>query len=286
FTAMLRRAHVERALGDAVPVLAAASRFRPAFASTAELNGAPRSVLATDGDKAPGVICVPSFLAGSGPHQFARLAAEFAPRTRTTALVLPGFGKRAPLPATWDVVVEALAETALQAAGGEPYVLVGHSAGGLLAQALAERLEAAGSGPLGVAMVDTYDIGAPGERDALFVWAMGEILDRDPTGVVVNDDNLLAMGAYLRLYDPGAHGSSKAPTLSVRATAPDAAPGASTDPTWQAADTTETVLADHFSIIEGRAATTARVLREWFTRLSPGSEQFHQTDRATPDFRK
>ncbi|MFE0138098.1 alpha/beta fold hydrolase, partial [Streptomyces sp. NPDC059037] len=267
FTVMMRRAHVENAIAEAVPVLVAASRFRPSFSSTAELTGSPRSVLAADGNASPAVICVPSFLAGSGPHQFARLAVEFSPRVRTSALILPGFGKSSPLPASWDVVVEAMAEATLEAAAGERFFLVGHSVGGLMAQAVAERLQRSGREAEGVAMVDTYDIDDSGEREALFDWAMNEILDRDPTGVVVNDDNLLAMGAYLRLYDQWSPVSIKAPTLAVRAAAADATLNAPIDPTWKAADFGESVLADHFSILEDKAATTARVLGEWFDRI-------------------
>ncbi|MEV8016431.1 alpha/beta fold hydrolase [Streptomyces sp. NPDC086554] len=268
FTVMLRRAHVENAIGEAVPVLAAASRFRPSFSSTAELSGSPRSVLAADGSASPAVICVPSFLAGSGPHQFARLAVEFSPRMRTSALVLPGFGKSSPLPVSWDLVVEAMAEATLEAAAGERFFLVGHSVGGLMAQAIAERLQRTGREAEGVVMIDTYDIDDRGEREALFDWAMNEILDRDPTGIVVNDDNLLAMGAYLRLYDQWSPISIKAPTLAVRAAGAGATLNAPIDPTWKAADFGESVLADHFSILEDKAATTARVLGEWFARTS------------------
>ncbi|HEY3478563.1 MAG TPA: acyltransferase domain-containing protein, partial [Streptomyces sp.] len=66
FTVLVRRAHLENAIAEAVPMLVAASRFRPSFTSVAELGDAPRSILAADGDTSPAAICVPSFLAGSG----------------------------------------------------------------------------------------------------------------------------------------------------------------------------------------------------------------------------
>ncbi|MBZ4324536.1 alpha/beta fold hydrolase, partial [Streptomyces huiliensis] len=267
YTQLLRRAHVERAIAEAVPLLAAASRFQPSFASAAELTGGARSVLVADGTPDPAVICVPSFLAGSGPHQFARLAAELRPRLRTSALLLPGFGKSAPLPKTWSAAVDAMAEATAEAAGDAPFFLVGHSVGGLMARAVAERLQRAGTRAQGVAMIDTYDIDDAGEREALFVWAMSEILDRDPTGVVVNDENLMAMGAYVRLYAEWEPVAVEVPTLAVRAVAPEASHGAPVEPTWKAADAAEPVLADHFSILEERASTTARVLGAWFDRI-------------------
>ncbi|MFI0738426.1 type I polyketide synthase [Streptomyces sp. NPDC021100] len=267
YTQLLRRAHVEHAIAEAVPLLAAASRFQPSFASTAELTGTARSVLVADGAPDPVVICVPSFLAGSGPHQFARLAAELRPRLRTSALVLPGFGRSAPLPKSWSAAVDAMAEATAEAAAGAPFFLVGHSVGGLMARAVAERLLRSGTRAQGVAMIDTYDIDDAGEREALFVWAMSEILDRDPTGVVVNDENLMAMGAYVRLYAEWQPVEVEVPTLAVRAVAPEASHGAPVDPTWKAADAAEPVLADHFSILEDRAPTTARVLGAWFDRV-------------------
>ncbi|WP_432589816.1 alpha/beta fold hydrolase [Streptomyces sp. HD1123-B1] len=267
-TVLLRRAHVENAIPEAVPMVMAASRFRPTFSSTAERGGAPGAVLAAEGAASPAVICVPSFLAGSGPHQFARLASEFSPRLRTSALIMPGFGKSPLLPASWTVAIEALSDATVTAAAGEPFFLVGHSVGGLVAQAVAERLERGGHPARGVVMVDTYDIDVRSEREALFVWAMSEILDRDPTGLVVNDNNLMAMGCYLRLYDEWSPGRCGAPTLAVRATAADTPLKLPVDPVWKAADTDESVLADHFSILEDKAATTARVIGDWFTRVS------------------
>ncbi|QKV96537.1 alpha/beta fold hydrolase [Streptomyces sp. NA02950] len=267
-TVLLRRAHVENAIPEAVPMVMAASRFRPSFSSTAELSGVPGSILAAEGAASPAVICVPSFLAGSGPHQFARLASEFTPRLRTSALVLPGFGKSHLLPASWTVAIEAMSDATLAAAAGEPFFLVGHSVGGLIARAIAERLQHSGHPARGVVMIDTYDIDVRSEREALFVWAMSEILDRDPTGLVVNDNNLMAMGSYLRLYDEWSPGSFDAPTLAVRAVASDTPLSLPVDPVWKAADTSESVLADHFSILEDKAATTARVVGDWFARVS------------------
>ncbi|AXK34849.1 alpha/beta fold hydrolase [Streptomyces armeniacus] len=271
FTSLLHRAHITGTLSDAVPVITGASKFRPSFSSLAELGETAGSIVVSEGAADPAVVCVPSFLAGSGPHQFALLASEFAPRLPVSALVLPGFGKGQPLPASWQVAVEAMAQAALKAAAGRPLALVGHSVGGLMAQAVTERLESHGHRVEGVVMIDTYDIDDAGEREALFVWAMGEILHRDPTGLVVNDDNLMAMGAYLRLYEEWAPGPVAAPTLAVRATDPEAELHAPIDPTWKAADFAESLPADHFSVLESKAALTARTITGWFARRDDDS---------------
>ena len=59
-----------------------------------------------------------------------------------SALTLPGFD--GPIAATWPAMVDALADATLRAAGGSPFVLVGYSIGGVLAQAVAASLQAAG----------------------------------------------------------------------------------------------------------------------------------------------
>ncbi|MEU3568586.1 alpha/beta fold hydrolase [Kitasatospora sp. NPDC036755] len=50
-----------------------------------------------------------------------------------------------PFAATWDELAEDAAESVLQAAGGRPYTLFGHSMGGWMAYDVAARLEARGA---------------------------------------------------------------------------------------------------------------------------------------------
>ncbi len=65
---------------DNLPLLVEASRLRPSFAGPADLARPVQVLRLAAGDARPALVCVPSFLPGSGPHQFARLAGQFAGR--------------------------------------------------------------------------------------------------------------------------------------------------------------------------------------------------------------
>lgn len=257
-TTLLRRAHGSRRLAEAVPVLQAASRFLPSFHSADDLPVPPRRVLVSDGDATPALVFVPSFLAGSGPHQFARLAAAFEQRPRAAALVLPGFDRDASVPATWEAALDALA-LAVRTTDA-PYVLVGHSIGGVVAHALAQRLEDSGSAAAGVVLIDTLDPD-PDLRGVMLDWALGSVLDRDGEGMAVNDANLLAMGAYLRILEDRSPVEGRTPTLQVRAELPHGR--AEVWPAWDVADSVVSLPADHFSVLEEQAAMTAKLIASW-----------------------
>ncbi|MCT2583670.1 alpha/beta fold hydrolase [Actinophytocola gossypii] len=253
-TRLLRRANDAGQLLDALPMLTIGSRFLPAFRSPGELPGPPRGVLVSDGHARPQLICVPSFLGGSGPHQFVRLATAFARRARTSALVLPGFDRDGSVPATWTAALDALASAVRATAGGEPYVLVGHSIGGVVAHTLASHLERQGHPAAGVVLVDTL-APDPARQDAMLEWAMGTVLDRDPNGIAVNDDVLLAMGAYLRIFADWRPAEPSVPVLQVAADSP--------WPPWDVADTVTRVAAGHFSVLEEHAGLTAAAIETW-----------------------
>ncbi|MFD4264068.1 alpha/beta fold hydrolase, partial [Streptomyces sp. NPDC058534] len=223
-------------------LLGDAARFRPALSGTM-----PEPVRLAEGRGGPALFCLPTVLATSGPHQFARFAAHFAGERDVWALPLPGYQPGEALPATLDALLDAAAVTIRHHAGGGPYALVGYSSGGLLAQAVAARLEDAGEGPVAVAAIDT----SPLSR-RLLVQLVPELLGRlgelsgtdgvDP-GLLLDDDRLTAMGGYLRLLTDVTPEPVKARTLLLRAGVD--IPG------------------DHFSVIEAHADTTARSIHDW-----------------------
>ncbi|MPZ79429.1 MAG: alpha/beta fold hydrolase [Actinophytocola sp.] len=262
-TQLVRQAHEQGALPDAVPVLANASRFRQAFTAADHVEA--QSVLVSNGAAEPTLICVPSFLAGSGPHQFARFGTAFRRRRRIAALTLPGFGADPRLPASWAVAVEALASATKLAAMGGPVVLVGYSIGGVVAHAVAAELAGAGQPPDGVVLIDTFEPAAE-DRAGTFGWAMGQIIDRDHEFVVINDANVLAMGAYLRIFDDWRLAEPPAPSLLLAADRPNAGRHAANWRMWQAADQVTEVPGDHFSVLEQDAATSARAVEDWLDR--------------------
>ncbi len=261
---LLRQAHGRGEMLDVVPLLVQASRFRPDFRSSADLDELPYAAQLTTGAGLPRLICLPSYLAGSGPHQFVRIAKALEGTRSVTALSLPGFRGGESVPASWSAAIDVLVESTRQAAADEPFVLVGYSIGGALARALVERLELEGVAPSGLAMIDTY---APhgGDGSQVFGAVMGQLLDSDHEYVSIDDHNLMAMATYLRLFGEWEPTSIDAPSLLVRAseTLNGASGGDDPLPSWLTPETVVDVPGDHFSIIADGAEQTALAIETW-----------------------
>ena len=262
-SALLRTAHEQGSIAEVVPVLIEASRFGAPRGVASKL--APASRITPEGHH-PRLICLPSFLVGSGPHQFVRLARRFQRKRSVTGLSLPGFRHGEPPPRTWSEAIEALAASLQAVVADEPYVLVGYSGGGALAHAVAERCEVDGPEPAGLVMIDTY---APSDRpDELFATAIGELMDRPHEYLQIDDDGLIAMATYMRLCTQWRPRRINTPAVLLRASdslgsTPNPQPSRFAS---QLPHTVVEVSGDHFSLIEAQAAETARAIDAWLQR--------------------
>ncbi|MET8999472.1 type I polyketide synthase [Amycolatopsis sp. NPDC004169] len=265
-TELVSAAHRRGDLAGALPLLVASSELSATYGDASARRAAVQ--LLARGTAAPALIGIPSFLAGSGPHQFARLARELGGERRFSALRLPGTHPGDNLPATWTAAIGSLAAAVAAEAERSPVALLGYSAGGAIAHAVARRLEDDGVELAGVAMIDTY---APEDVElnrSVLTDALGQILVRDNALTPVDDHGLVAMGGYVRIYPDREARPITAPTLNLRATQAltgfgDAAPV----PGWQHGGAAEWIEADHFSIIEEQAPKTAARLRGWLDSL-------------------
>jgi thioesterase domain-containing protein len=261
---LLRHAHATGSIVEALPLLTGASRFRPAFASSAELGDDHRYVVQlASGSRIPKLVCVPSFVVGSSPHQFMRFAARFEGARDVLGCALPGFRGTEPVPASWSVAIDVLAGSILNAVGDAPFILVGYSIGGVVAHSLAARLEAAAAAPAGVVLIDTPLPEGEEETNRGFSLVMTKILEREHEAVPIDDANLLAMGTYMRLLAEHRPERIAARTLLIRAGEPidkgDDAPW----PAWDVCDDQVEIAADHFALIEAAAAATADATSRW-----------------------
>jgi pimaricinolide synthase PimS1 len=249
---------------EAVSMLTEASKFRPTFAAYGELDKPLLIVPIAKPGPSPRLICVPSFVARSGPHQFVQLGRAFEGRRPLTALSLPGLLPKEHLPATWSVMLDVLAESVWRAAEGEPFVIVGYSSGGAIAHGLAERFEIGRPGLEGLAMIDSYFPSGP-ELLQGFSDDFGRLLGMADQGISLDDDQLLAMAGYLRLLSEWSPTPIDVPTLMVRATDGTRTSLIDEDqlPTWQRSPVTVDVSADHFTVIADRAAATAEAIGGW-----------------------
>lgn len=249
-------------MDEVIPLLTEASRLRPTFESAADLEQPPVATWISTTGSPPKLIGLPSFFVGAGPHQFARFAQGLGGARSVAALSLPGFGRGEPVPASWSAAIEALAESARQAAGDDPFVLVGFSIGGSLAHAVAERLEREGPAPAGVVLIDTY-LPQASRVDEAFSSVMEQLLDGGSL-IAIDDDSLLAVGSYLRLLAEWEPAPIEAPRLLLRATEPlgDAFERERLHD-WQAAETVVDVPSTHFGLIGENAEATARATEDW-----------------------
>ncbi|MDN3021369.1 type I polyketide synthase [Streptomyces sp. S.PB5] len=258
---------------EGIRVLQAAAKLRPVFTEAAEFGRTCELVRLASGPEQPALVCLPSMVAPSGPHNFGRLALHLHGRHDVYALPLPGFGDGDPLPATSDLIVEMHAEAVVRELGDTPYALAGYSSGGWLALAVAARLEADGHSPRAVVLLDTWF-----PKDDL----SAEQVEEQLTGVAVNDHafalmteaQVTAQGAYLELFDGWQPQPVAAPVLLARAgermPQREHAEGA-VPPQWDAAwdfehDTLD-ALGNHQTMMNEHAATNAGALSDWLRRL-------------------
>jgi acyl transferase domain-containing protein/thioesterase domain-containing protein len=229
---------------------------------------------ASPGDRGPALLCLPPLVPVPLTLQFGAFAAAHRGAGEVTALPLPGFadgGELLPRDAETMIDVQAAAVRAHR--GGAPYVLVGYSSGGMLAHAVAGRLEAEGIPPAAVVLLDAYVLGDMPER---LIRAMNhEVLDRRAHFAELDFQGLTAMRRYMDAFAHWSPGPVRAPTLFVRpARCVPGVPGEVLEEhewrsTWKGADRYVEVPGDHCSMMTDHVDGTARAVDDWL-RSIPG----------------
>ncbi|WKU48879.1 SDR family NAD(P)-dependent oxidoreductase [Streptomyces sp. VNUA116] len=251
--------HMVRALGA----------LRATFDNAAELEDLPLATTLADGPGHPRLICVSTPTANGGVHEYARFAAPFRGKRHVCAVPLIGFAAGERLPATPEGAVRVIAESALRASDGEPFVLAGHSSGGAFAYAAAGLLESTwGIRPAAVVLLDTLSLRHENGEDVDYAGMMRRNFMVDEVSPVrMTNSRLSAMGRWMGLLSRLDVQHPTAPVLSLRATraaagveyATAAAEGQGAYPSAQV----RSVDADHFSLVKADAAATAEAVESW-----------------------
>ncbi len=268
---------------EVVGTLAALAAFRPTFPAdyepaddqaaddpaAARAAWQPGPVTLAKGDADLELICCAGTAVASGPEEFSALAAALDGRMTVSALHQPGFKPGELLPGSLDVLLDAQADAVLRHTSGARFALLGHSAGGALAHALALRLEERGAELAALVLVDVYRPSAPG---AMGVWR-NQMLEwvRERSVVSVDDTRLTAMGAYNQMLLPWEPSPTGAPVLFVRASEPvgewPGEPGAWRS-RWDGGEhTAADVPGTHLTMMTEHARDTAATVHAWLGAL-------------------
>ncbi|MGW7705721.1 type I polyketide synthase [Streptomyces sp. NPDC054771] len=258
--ALFRTACARGRSWDGMVLLTVASRLRPVFDGSAAPGAVHEPVMLTAGGTGVRMVCSPALSALSGPQEYARFGAGLRGLRPVSAMRHPGFEPREALPATLDALVTAQAAAVRSAAAEGPLVLLGRSAGGWVAHAVAERLESEGAAPVAVVLVDTYPPGH-GDRGEDLSTMTADMLRRAAEFASTSPDRLTAMAGYFELFRGWKPAPLACPTLYVRARDP--LPGADPAPEWSLPHAEITVPGDHFTMLEEHARTTALAIHQW-----------------------
>ncbi|GAU71434.1 modular polyketide synthase BFAS5, partial [Streptomyces sp. NBRC 110611] len=261
---------------EARRMLSALTGLRPTFEHTAELAELPLPTTLTEGPAEPRLICISTPTATGGVHEYARFAAPFRGERHISALPLVGFAAGERLPATPHSAVRTVAESALSASDGHPFILVGHSSGGSYAYVAAGLLEHTwGIRPEAVVLLDTISIRHDDREEVDFDSLMHRnfLVDAE-SPVRVTNSRLSGMGRWMNLLGKLDVQHTTAPVLIVRAAkeafALEGTAAVSGDEPKSdmipSADV-RVVDADHFSIVRDDAPQTARIVDDWLTTL-------------------
>ncbi|WP_308169538.1 type I polyketide synthase [Acrocarpospora catenulata] len=252
---------------EAFGLLYAVARTRPMYDAPVDLREIPRPVTLANGAARPRLICVSSSTVTGGVHQYARFAAHFRGERRVSALPLLGYALGEGLPATMDIALGSIAESVAQASEGEPFVLVGHSAGGVLAYGAASLLEKSGIPPAGVVMLDSFHSPAGGDSQLLSEQVLQYLLQMETVFGEFNSARLSAMAHWSAIMHDIELANVNAPVLFVQCTEPFSDVEPESD-YWRAtpfdpSHAVRTIEANHFSMLAEKAADTARLIDGW-----------------------
>jgi surfactin synthase thioesterase subunit len=271
-TEMFRRAHHLGRLKDGLALAEAAAALRPRFGVSHTGKQAPTPIPLARGQADPILFCIPSLVASSGPHEYARFAKSFPTGREVVAVPAPGFRAGELLPSTLEAATGAQTEAIKTYAGSRRVALVGFSTGGLLAHAVARECAREGITPIAVVLIDSYTTDT--------MWRIADpvfkrMLAGEASESIVTEETLMAMGVYLGMLSRWTPDEPVAPTLLVKARDP--VPGLIRYGDWTASWSSRHAAVElpgsHLTILEDHADTTAQLVDDWLVHHPEGTRR-------------
>ncbi|QES38994.1 hypothetical protein DEJ48_13445 [Streptomyces venezuelae] len=271
-TALYHQAYALGRTGSTgMDLIQAAGWLRPSFTvEEAADHVLPPVRMATGDGSRTKLVCLPAITATAGPIQYAMMAQHFEGKRDVLSLVNPGYAEGELVAETFDALVETHLVQLRETVGSEPFVLLGHSMGGLIAHTLAMRAEEAGLTPDAVVLLDTFQ--ATHQFAEKTTLAMNEGLDsreRLLGPFALNGVKLTAMGRYNALFmQQCVLRPIKAPTLFLSAAEPmpyqdEGFEDEGWRAYWPLPHTAQETPGDHFTIMEHNLPLTTGAIENW-----------------------
>ncbi|MFF1302869.1 alpha/beta fold hydrolase [Streptomyces sp. NPDC058307] len=271
-TALYHQAYALGRTGSVgMDLIQAAGWLRPSFTvEEAADHALPPVRMATGDGSRTMLVCLPAITATAGPIQYGMMAQHFEGKRDVLSLVNPGYAEGELVADTFDSLVEAHLAKLRETVGSKPFVLLGHSMGGLIAHALAMRSEEVDAGPEAVVLLDTFQ--ATHQFSEKTTIAMNEGLDSREQLLgpfALNGVKLTAMGRYNALFMQQCRlRPTEAPTLFLSAADPMPHQDEGfEDGGWRAAwpfpHTAQATPGDHFTIMEHNLPLTTGAIESW-----------------------
>ncbi|MGW1784018.1 SDR family NAD(P)-dependent oxidoreductase [Streptomyces sp. NPDC002143] len=251
-------------------LLKAAARLRPAFAAGADASE-PETRYLADGTHQVGLVCMPSLIAPTGAHQYLRLALALRGQCSVWATGMPGYGTGEALPQSLDAAVDLQVVALRRRFAGRPFALVAYSSGGWPAHEVVRRLEAEGTPPAALVLLDSPARASESLIDDMITITRW-LADRFPQ-LPVDDEQLTAMARYAELFDGWFPRPVSTPTLFVAPASAEALSEVLGDssrqlwrPDWPLEHTRLEVPGSHFTLLEEHAESTALAVHRWLVQ--------------------
>ncbi|MFE7277378.1 SDR family NAD(P)-dependent oxidoreductase [Streptomyces sp. NPDC057623] len=251
-------------------LLKAAARLRPDFASGAA-GEEPETLYLAEGTNEVGLVCLPSLIAPTGAHQYLRLAIALRGQRSVWATGMPGYGTGKPLPQSLDAAVDLQVAALRRRFAGRPFALVAYSSGGWPAHEIVRRLEAEGTPPAALVLLDSPARAGEAPADGMITISRW-LADRFPQ-LPVDDEQLTAMARYAELFDGWTPQPVSTPTLFVAPASTEALSEVLGDssrqlwrPHWPLEHTRLEVPGNHFTLLEEHAESTALAVHRWLVQ--------------------